>query len=115
MSRHSVVVALCTWSVALALGACGGGGDAASNCTSASTTGPCTGSFTCGNETIPVTCDSQLQVCVITGGQANCVTVDGTGSACPSEADAESLSGCAAGETATCSGTSSTGITVTCE
>ena len=55
MIRTIVATALCTFLVAC------GGSDAASTCTSTSTTGPCTGSFMCGDETVAVTCDSQLQ------------------------------------------------------
>ena len=108
MTRTIVAAALCTL-----LAACGGSNDV-STCTSTSTTGPCTGSFNCGDETVAVTCDSQLQICVVMGGQATCQTIAGTGSSCPSEADAASLAGCVSPQVSMCSGDSMTGITVTC-
>jgi hypothetical protein len=81
-----------------------------------SDTGPCTGTFPCGNSGIQEACDKATQVCVLHPGMVNCITVPGaSASACPTPDAAKSMAGCTTGLQETCSGSASEGITITCD
>jgi hypothetical protein len=97
--------------VVAACGASGGSGA----CTSTDTSGPCQGSFTCGNSGLEESCDKATEVCVLSPGMVICQGVTGaSASQCPSASEAAAIAGCMMPFKPSCSGSSATGITVTC-
>lgn|GEM_PF-5677490 len=77
--------------------------------------GPCSGTFTCENSGIHGFCLKATQVCLVQPGNVGCRNIPGASeSACPSVEQAQSVAGCMTGLRETCSGSSSDGITITC-
>jgi hypothetical protein len=86
------------------------------SCTDTSRASSCATTFPCGNSGIQGSCDAATQVCVVSPGMVNCVTIPGaSATACPSFAAATAVAGCETGLTQTCSGSSGEGITIDCE
>lgn len=108
-------LALALWAASSAVG-CGLAAGSAGACDSTDTTGPCTGTFPCGNSGIQFSCDRATQVCVVAPGSVTCQTVTGaSASRCPSASAAGALAGCTTPFKASYAGASSSGITVTCK
>ncbi|MBX3221781.1 MAG: hypothetical protein KF795_14790 [Labilithrix sp.] len=85
-------------------------------CDSADTSGPCEGSFSCGNSGIQMSCDKATSACVVSAGSVTCRVVSGaSASRCPSPQAVGALAGCTTPFKPSCSGSSKTGITVTCK
>ncbi len=85
-------------------------------CDSTETSGPCQGTFACGNSGIQMSCDKATAVCVVSSGSVTCQTVTGASSShCPSLQAAQALAGCRTPFKPTCGGSASAGITVSCK
>jgi hypothetical protein len=85
-------------------------------CTDNSTAGPCTGSFPCGNSGIQISCDKATQVCVLQPGMVTCQSLTGVSATiCPSPAAAAAQVGCQIAGHEMCSGSSTEGVTLSCE
>jgi hypothetical protein len=84
-------------------------------CDSTESAGSCSGTFACGNSGISGVCDRATQVCVVQPGSVGCVTIAGASATkCPSLAQAVTSISCT-GRKTSCSGSSASGVTVTCK
>lgn len=100
----------------LVIAACSATSDSTADCESTDSAGACSGSFSCGNSGIQISCDATSQVCVVQPGMVFCEAIPGASAThCPSPSDAASAAGCTTPFKPECSGSSGSGITVTCQ
>ena len=93
---------------------CGSLGSSKEGCSSTKKAS-CSGTFSCGNGGITMSCNRATQACVLKPGSVRCVTVPGaSSSSCPSMKQAVSAAGCGASTQPVCSGSSGSGIKIKC-